>query len=85
MKSFYLILVLSGFALFSGCKGSVKENDNLKLWYEQPASVWEEALPIGNGRLGAMVYGGKSTDHIQFNEETLWTGGPHDYSNKGAS
>lgn len=63
---------------------SQPHNESLKLWYDKPASRWEEALPIGNGRLGAMIYGGTSEDHIQFNEETLWTGGPHDYSNKGA-
>lgn len=57
----------------------------LKLWYSQPASVWEEALPIGNGRLGAMIFGGTAEEHIQFNEETLWTGAPHDYSHEGAS
>ena len=57
----------------------------LKLWYSQPAAIWEEALPIGNGRLGAMVFGGITEDHIQFNEETLWTGAPHDYSHEGAS
>ena len=62
-------------------KSAVKE---LKLWYNQPASIWEEALPIGNGRLGAMIYGGKDQEHIQFNEETLWTGEPHDYSHEGA-
>ncbi len=56
----------------------------LKLWYSQPAEFWEEALPIGNGRLGAMVYGGGTEEHIQFNEETLWTGEPHDYSHEGA-
>ncbi len=57
----------------------------LKLWYSQPATVWEEALPIGNGRLGAMIFGGTTEEHIQFNEETLWTGAPHDYSHEGAS
>ncbi len=58
--------------------------ETLKLWYEKPAAVWEEALPIGNGRLGAMIYGTTDEDHIQFNEETLWTGEPHDYSNSDA-
>jgi len=58
--------------------------NDLKLFYDEPASKWEEALPIGNGRLGAMIFGGISDDHIQFNEETLWSGRPHDYSNKGA-
>lgn len=57
----------------------------LNLWYSQPASIWEEALPIGNGRLGAMIFGGITEEHIQFNEETLWTGAPHDYSHAGAA
>lgn len=44
------------------------------LWYEQPAGQWLEALPVGNGRMGAMVFGGTHSEHIQFNEQTLWTG-----------
>ncbi|MCB0630366.1 MAG: glycoside hydrolase family 95 protein [Saprospiraceae bacterium] len=52
--------------------------------YNEPAQKWTEALPLGNGRLGAMVYGGVNDEIIQFNEETLWTGGPNDYSHKGA-
>jgi len=55
-----------------------------ELFYDEPATVWEEALPLGNGSIGAMVYGGVSQEHIQFNEETLWTGKPHDYSHKGS-
>lgn len=46
-----------------------------KLWYEQPAGEWEEALPLGNGRLGAMVYGGILEEHLQMNEESMWYGG----------
>ena len=57
---------------------------DLKLWYNKPAEKWTEALPIGNGRIGAMVFGGVETDHIQFNEETLWTGGPRNYNKQGA-
>ena len=49
---------------------------NLKLWYKQPAAAWTEALPIGNGRLGAMVFGGVQEDLIQLNESSLWSGGP---------
>lgn len=56
----------------------------LVLWYDKPANDWTEALPIGNGRLGAMVYGGAENETIQFNEETLWSGQPHDYSHEGA-
>ena len=48
------------------------------LWYTRPASQWSEALPIGNGRLGAMVFGGTATERVQLNEETLWSGGPYD-------
>lgn len=54
------------------------------LWYDKPAEKWEEALPVGSGRLGAMVFGGTATDRIQFNEDTLWTGKPQDYSRDGA-
>ncbi|MEM9142003.1 MAG: glycoside hydrolase family 95 protein [Bacteroidota bacterium] len=56
-----------------------------QLFYNAPAFDWLQALPVGNGRLGAMVYGGVAQDQIQFNEETLWTGEPHDYSHTGAS
>jgi alpha-L-fucosidase 2 len=48
------------------------------LWYEKPASYFEEAMPLGNGRIGAMVYGGVPSEHILLNEETLWAGGPVD-------
>jgi alpha-L-fucosidase 2 len=56
----------------------------LSLWYEAPARQWVEALPVGNGRLGAMVFGGVARERIQFNEATVWTGGPHDYARAGA-
>lgn len=56
----------------------------LTLWYEQPAREWVEALPVGNGRLGGMVFGGTGEERIQFNEDTLWTGIPRDYLNPGA-
>ncbi|WP_438446096.1 glycoside hydrolase family 95 protein [Gorillibacterium sp. sgz5001074] len=52
-----------------------------RLWYRQPASVWEEALPLGNGRLGAMVFGGIERERIQLNEDTLWSGFPRDTAN----
>lgn len=57
----------------------------LELWYSKPAKIWEEALPIGNGRLGAMVYGAPELEHLQFNEETLWDGGPRKYQRPGAA
>ncbi|UFH52684.1 glycosyl hydrolase family 95 catalytic domain-containing protein [Spirosoma sp. KNUC1025] len=55
------------------------------LWYKQPANQWVEALPIGNSRLGGMVFGGILEDHIQFNEATLWTGSPREYQREGAA
>ena len=52
-------------------------DDRLLLWYDAPATDWEsQALPVGNGALGAMVFGGTTGERIQFNEKTLWTGGP---------
>ena len=54
------------------------------LWYLQPAAKWTEALPIGNGRMGAMIFGGVTDERIQFNEDTLWTGHPQDYANTNA-
>jgi alpha-L-fucosidase 2 len=56
-----------------------------QLWYNKPAQIWTDALPVGNGRMGAMVFGGAAHERIQFNENTVWTGEPHDYAHKGAS
>ena len=77
-----LIIYFTGSAL--GLYAQNAQPQNLKLWYTQPAQKWTDALPIGNGRLGAMIYGGVQEEHIQFNEETLWTGGPRDYQREGA-
>lgn len=55
-----------------------------KLWYDRPAQVWTEALPLGNGRLGAMVYGTPATEQIQLNEETIWAGRPNNNANPNA-
>jgi alpha-L-fucosidase 2 len=54
------------------------------LWYGAPARQWVDALPVGNGRIGAMVFGGPAEERIQFNEETVWTGGPHEYQRADA-
>jgi alpha-L-fucosidase 2 len=53
------------------------------LWYAKPAAKWSEALPVGNGRLGAMVFGRASAERIQLNEQTIWTGGPYDPTHPG--
>ena len=57
---------------------SFAQQKKLVLWYDQPAKDWNEALPIGNGRLGAMIFGRTGDELIQLNEQTLWTGGPVD-------
>jgi alpha-L-fucosidase 2 len=62
---------------------SAPEGDNI-LWYDKPAAKWEQALPVGNGHLGAMVFGGSTKERIQFNEHTVWTGKPHSYARKGS-
>lgn len=53
-------------------------HDNKELWYRQPAGYWEEALPLGNGRLGAMLFSGIKEDVLMMNEDTLWSGYPKD-------
>src|SRR5579859_2282367 len=57
---------------------------SLRLWYEQPARQWIEALPVGNGRLGAMVFGRIDIERIQLNEDSIWYGGPRDRVNPDA-
>ncbi|MBX6311660.1 MAG: glycoside hydrolase family 95 protein [Isosphaeraceae bacterium] len=81
---------LSGWALAGWlltaclCGAAAEEANDVRLWYTKPADRWEEALPIGSGRLGAMVFGGTAAERIQFNEDTLWMGKPHDYVRAGA-
>ena len=58
-----------------------EEDTSLCLWYKQPADTWNEALPVGNGRLGAMVFGQTDTERIQLNEESLWSGRPINSNN----
>lgn len=65
-------------------RGRGAEVSALSLWYDQPATEWLQALPIGNGRIAAMVFGGTDRERLQLNEGTLWAGGPHDYDNPEA-
>ncbi|MCR4602518.1 MAG: glycoside hydrolase family 95 protein [Prevotella sp.] len=71
MKKQLLMMALLGLTLTLGAQEH-------KLWYSHPAAHWLEALPVGNSHLGAMVYGGTQIEEIQLNEETFWTGSPHD-------
>ena len=74
MKVKYLILGLClGLGAF---EGKAQSATDWTLWYKSPAQAWEEALPVGNGRLGAMVFGKTDSERIQFNENTLYSGGP---------
>ena len=57
---------------------------DLKLWYTRPAELWVEALPLGNGRLGAMVFGNPYRERIQLNENTVWAGSPYRNDNPEA-
>ncbi len=74
----------AGIALAFSTVGVAAES-RLKLWYAEPAAQWTEALPIGNGRLGAMVFGGTPQERVQFNESTIWTGQPHEYQHEGSA
>ncbi len=75
-----IIILIMAFFIYN-------ENDSKfnRLIYDKPANSWNEALPIGNGRLGAMIFGGIPEERIQLNEETVWAGGPHNNVNPRAS
>jgi alpha-L-fucosidase 2 len=69
--------------LFCACAAAQDKKD-LTLWYDKPSTEWNQALPIGNGRLGAMVFGGIQEERIQLNEESVWTGRDEDFVNPEA-
>lgn len=80
MKKVFIILLILGFST-----GYSQEIQGLKLWYSKPSGdIWENALPIGNGRLGAMIYGNTDKEIIQLNEHTLWSGSPNRNDNPAA-
>ena len=78
-----ILVVFIGIAIFS-CSSKVKDTSSVLLWYKQPAENWNEALPLGNGRLGAMAFGKTDTERIQLNEESLWAGAPANNTNPKA-
>jgi alpha-L-fucosidase 2 len=65
-------------------KGQSSESAKYMLWYNEPAQEWVEALPVGNGRIGAMIFGGVGNERLQLNEDTLWGGGPYAPANQEA-
>ncbi|MCY1719339.1 glycoside hydrolase family 95 protein [Prolixibacteraceae bacterium Z1-6] len=76
-KNTYLLYVVVVAFLFGSCAVQQPDEPGLKLWYEKPATDWmTEALPVGNGYMGAMFFGGVEKEQIQFTEGTLWSGGP---------
>ena len=75
------LIVVAFTALSTSAQGS---HSGFKLTFDKPASKWTEAVPLGNGRMGAMVFGGTADERLQINESTLWGGGPHDYTNPEA-
>jgi len=84
-----LAVILTGFSLPLLAEPQLTGNTStpsepLSLWYRQPAIKWEEALPVGNGRIGAMVFGHITSEKLQLNEDTLWGGGPYDPVNPQA-
>jgi alpha-L-fucosidase 2 len=70
-------------SLSASAQAQQPETD-LVLWYDKPAEKWTDALPLGNGGLGAMVFGGLEDELLQLNEDTLWSGGPRDWNNPDA-
>lgn len=75
MRGKLFILAVLSVAALQAC--TEKDHISDRLWYDKPASQWLEALPVGNSNLGAMVFGGVAEEEIQINEETFWSGGPH--------
>jgi alpha-L-fucosidase 2 len=80
----FLSAIPAGLAAARLARAQAPAGHDLKLWYTQPAAQWTEALPLGNGRLGAMVFGGVEAERIQLNEDTLWSGHPRDWNNPEA-
>ena len=78
-------LTVVALAILAAGAAAVAQPSPLTLWYDKPAVLWTDALPVGNGRIGAMIFGGAAHERIQFNEHTVWTGAPHDYAHKGAA
>ncbi|WP_186757687.1 glycoside hydrolase family 95 protein [Echinicola salinicaeni] len=77
MKKIFIIIYCFSTLINLSCTPKEDSKTNTKIWYKQPAKNWNEALPVGNGRLGAMIYGKTDIEHIQLNEDSLWPGGPN--------
>jgi alpha-L-fucosidase 2 len=81
----YNIAIVIFSLLMTFCeRDNAKQDNSLKLWYKQPAVAWEEALPVGNGRIGAMVFGDPVHERLQLNEESIWAGSKINNNNPNA-
>jgi len=76
MKTLKFTLLISVFALLPMAQSNAQKGGKLKMWYDKPASNWNEALPLGNGRIAAMVFSNPVKEQLQLNESSFWTGGP---------
>lgn len=99
MNKLYSVVLLLVLGLCSCTKEVSETTNHLKLWYVTPAdattadnpdpwtddAAWLKALPLGNGSLGAMVFGGVNNERIQLNEETMWSGSPQESDNPQAA
>ena len=81
-KRIYSVLALA--FIMTSCTKEPEKTKDLRTWYQQPAENWYEALPLGNGRIGAMVYGNPMVERIQLNEESIWAGKPNNSNNPGS-
>ncbi|MEA1896359.1 MAG: glycoside hydrolase family 95 protein [Bacteroidota bacterium] len=90
MKKLNLLFLLIAITGLGSCNYFVQQGEekqtypSLTLWYEKPANIWDEALPVGNGRMGAMVFGNVYNERIQINEESLWAGKRFNNNNQNA-
>src|SRR5437762_6319649 len=76
-------IVLAGFPTFF-CEAADSTSRDMVLWYRQPAINWLQALPLGNGLIGAMIFGGVPQERFALNESSFWSGRPHDYDDTNA-
>lgn len=85
MRIKYLMPTAIAMVLSASFASTASENSSPRLWYDKPAEQWEEALPLGNSAIGAMVFGRPGHEEFQLNEETVWAGSPYDNTNPEAA
>lgn len=83
IRGWLIWMGIMGFSLMANATPQTTFDPSSTIWFDKPAAKWDEAIPVGNGRLGAMVFGGVKEEHVQFNEDTYWTGGPYSTVVKG--